>query len=214
MAVKFYVNVRIDLYTLRTVTMPARATSMPPPNATSTTSTNVFPAAPVVAVSAVAVPIVAIPSSARSAATTSAASTAASAALNLPALQAESPHALATRAEQLPEKASAALQALARQPRARGVNLRAGRDIVWDRMVNQEAVLGYTRGQEPAQACASCKRQAGPFVKCVVVQGKLSGACTNCHYGSGSRRCSFREYFLTVSCISNCLQVKTYLQAP
>src|SRR3954451_3960026 len=128
--------------------MPARATSMPPSNATSTTSTNVFPAAPVVAVPAVAIPVVAIPSSARSAATTSVASTTAPAALNLPALQAESPRALAARAEQLPEKASAALQALARQPRAWGVNLRAGRDIVWDRMVNQEAVLGYTRGQE------------------------------------------------------------------
>ncbi|KAH0541799.1 hypothetical protein FGG08_003754 [Glutinoglossum americanum] len=166
--------------------MPTRATSMPPTSATATASTNnAPPTAPIVAV-----PVSEASNSARSAATASAAGTAA---LDLPALQAESPRALAARAEQLPEKASAALQALARLPRARGVNLRAGRDIVWDRMVNQEAVLGYTRGQEPAQACASCKRQAGPFVKCVVVQGKLAGACTNCHYGSGSCRCSFRQ---------------------
>ncbi|KAI9784975.1 MAG: hypothetical protein M1839_001171 [Geoglossum umbratile] len=174
--------------------MPTRATSMPPTSATGTTSTiNVSPATPIIAAP---VPIPEASSSARSTATASVASIvapAATAALDLPALQTESPRALAARAEQLPAKASAALQALARLPRTRGVNLRAGRDIVWDRMVNQEAVLGYTRGQEPAQACASCKRQAGPFMKCVVVQGKLSGACTNCHYGSGSRRCSFRQ---------------------
>src|SRR4051794_29123196 len=205
-AVKFYVNIRINLYTLYTAIMPTRATSMPPTSATRTTSIiNMSPATPIIAVP---VPIPEASSSTRSTATASVASTvapAATAAFDLPALQTESPRALAARAEQLPAKVSAALQVLARLPRTRGVNLRAGRDIVWDRMVNQEAVLGYTRGQEQAQACASCKGQARPFVKCVVVQGKLSRACTNCHYGSGSCRCSFREYLPTISFISNCL---------
>src|SRR3954452_395869 len=171
-AVKFYVNVRINLYTLRTAIMPTRATSMPPTSATGITSTiNASPATPIIAVP---VPIPEASSSTCSTATASVASTvapAATAALDLPALQTESPRALAARPDHLPAKASAAPQALARLPRTRGINLRAGRDIVWDRIVNQEAVLGYTRGQERAQACASCKRQAGPFVKCVVVQG-------------------------------------------
>ncbi|KAI9854398.1 MAG: hypothetical protein M1813_001247 [Trichoglossum hirsutum] len=122
--------------------------------------------------------------------------------LNLPILQAESPRALAVRAEQLPEKASAVLQALAEQSRVRGINLMSGRSIIWGRMVNHEAALGYTRGQETTVACVSCKRQAGPFVKCVVVQGKLSGACTNCHYGSGGRRCGFRQHTSTGSAIA------------
>jgi hypothetical protein len=62
--------------------------------------------------------------------------------LNLPILQAESPRALAVRAEQLPEKASAVLQALAEQSRVRGINLMSGRNIIWGRMVNHEAALG------------------------------------------------------------------------
>jgi hypothetical protein len=126
-----------------------------------------------------------------STATTNAVTT--TAALGLPTLQAESPGTLAARAEQLPEKASAALLALASLPRARGIRLRAGRSILWERVGNQEAALGYTRSEEcVAAACASCERGAGPFVKCIVVQGMLSGSCTNCHYGSGGARCSFR----------------------
>jgi Protein of unknown function (DUF3716) len=166
--------------------MPARANSMPPAQTEAPASnTRALPAPPA----------------------------SSSKGLTLPTLQAESPITLAARAETLPPKASAVLQDLAGLARARGVSLRAGRTIMWDRIVNQEAVLGYTRGKEASEACVSCKRQAGPFVKCVVVDGKLLGACTNCHYGSGGCRCSFREYFLVLIFISDYLQVNLPLQA-
>ena len=197
--------------------MPARATSMPPARPAAASEA---PASSItgMASSSTASHIAATSSSsttAHAAATPSVASNAATAAaqaLSLPTLQAESPRALAARAEQLPPKASAALRALARLPRVRGIILRGGRDIAWERMGNQETALGYTRGQESVVACASCQRQARPFVKCVTVQGRLSGACTNCHYGSGSCRCSFRECFSIISFISNCLQVNPPLQ--
>ncbi|KAI9770472.1 MAG: hypothetical protein M1839_003187, partial [Geoglossum umbratile] len=75
----------------------------------------------------------------------------------------QSPQAHAAHAEQLPEKASNTLN-IQGAAWALGGPFRPDRkQIAWERMGNREAILGYTRGQEAAQPCDSCKRQAGPF---------------------------------------------------
>jgi Protein of unknown function (DUF3716) len=184
--------------------MPARATSMPPFRPALSSSTSAREA------------LTSVPEASGSSTVPARAPTSAPTSTPTPAptpAQVESPLALAARAESLPPKASATLQALAKLPRVRGVELKAERTIVWERIVNHEAVLGYTRGEGASEACVSCKRRSGPFVACVLVPNMLLGACTNCHYGSGSCRCSFREYFLIIIFISDCLQVKIHLQA-
>jgi len=61
--------------------------------------------------------------------------------VNIPSLPAQSPAALAERAEQLPQQASAALTALAAMPRVCGIMLQEGKEIKWHRVVNREAGL-------------------------------------------------------------------------
>jgi hypothetical protein len=152
---------------LSTYTMASRSASIPPAEVSA------FSAAP-------------------AASSTAQHSTCAPASLHLPALQATSPATLAVRAEQLPDYASGALVALAAMPRVRGILLREGCEAKWDRLVNQEAALGHTRGQERKAVCNSFRRGTGPFTACINVPEHFSGSFANCYHGSERGRCSLR----------------------
>ncbi|KAI0155303.1 hypothetical protein GGR57DRAFT_464782 [Xylariaceae sp. FL1272] len=41
-------------------------------------------------------------------------------------------------------------------------------------------------------ACVSCQRRNGPFRFCVVLEGALTGSCSNCYYNNRGFQCSFR----------------------
>ncbi|KAH0536271.1 hypothetical protein FGG08_006850, partial [Glutinoglossum americanum] len=152
------------LDTSRTATMLARTTSQPPANTSSTFT-------PFVAVPAHTDP--AVPAEHTEHTESSAAAT-----LSLPMLltvQADSPLTLAAHTEQLLEKSSGALVDLAHMPRLRGVRLRSDRTIIWDRVGNQEAVLGYTRGLEAstawvlAHSCAVLQYKANSWGLALIV---------------------------------------------
>ncbi|KAF8448379.1 hypothetical protein BDZ91DRAFT_752071 [Kalaharituber pfeilii] len=98
---------------------------------------------------------------------------------------------LAEQAEQLPFKASARLQKLVAMPRLRGVQLRNGKELSFRRMTSHEAILASTRGQIAAKPCIRCKKGAGPFEKCIIIEGEMNGGCNNCHFSSKS--CPFRK---------------------
>jgi Protein of unknown function (DUF3716) len=118
-----------------------------------------------------------------------------SAANSLPNIQSKDgdSDALASHVEQLLPLSSGLLRQLAVMPRLRGIHLRYGRSMLLARTVSHEGALGYTRGEVSDEACTACQRNGGPFLLCVVLEGKMMGACTNCHYASRSTRCSFRK---------------------
>ncbi|KAI8958175.1 hypothetical protein F5Y11DRAFT_337033 [Daldinia sp. FL1419] len=59
---------------------------------------------------------------------------------------------------------------------------------------NHEAVYGSMVGivLPPNMACSYCAKNNGTFRCCIVVPGRLNGACTSCHYNSGGSKCSHR----------------------
>jgi len=90
---------------------------------------------------------------------------------------------------------SAPTKAIAKMKLLRGVALRPNRkSINLFTAQNCEAALAYSRGQvmDGTTACRSCKRDNGPFVECVVLEGYMNGSCSNCHYNAEGTRCSFR----------------------
>lgn len=89
------------------------------------------------------------------------------------------------------------LTALRALPVRRTVEWRAGRTWVCaDRGSNHEAAVGFCVGEVAAPRCDRCVNGLGPFASCVVVSGFLSGACTNCHWGSGGKTCDFHRKYL------------------
>lgn len=60
-----------------------------------------------------------------------------------------------------------------------------------------EASLGYTRGEEAAQACSICSPnpRKGPFKQCIIVKNEFGGACCNCHYCSEGISCSLHRHY-------------------
>lgn len=74
----------------------------------------------------------------------------------------------------------------------RPVILRDDRRLNTVRPVNVEAILGYSRGESEYNECANCAEGKGPFEECVTVSGMFGGSCTNCHYNSKGKQCSFR----------------------
>ena len=76
-----------------------------------------------------------------------------------------------------------------------GVELREGKtakDFTWSRIANHEAIFGYTRGMVEEMECKQCEQVGGPFAECVTVPGEYTKSCTNCHYNSNGKQCSFR----------------------
>ncbi|KAI2606729.1 hypothetical protein GGR54DRAFT_405998 [Hypoxylon sp. NC1633] len=59
---------------------------------------------------------------------------------------------------------------------------------------NHEAAYASMVGVvlSPEMACEYCKKQNGTFRCCIVVPGRLNGACTCCHYNSGGSKCTHR----------------------
>ena len=57
-----------------------------------------------------------------------------------------------------------------------------------------ESALGYLYGNahEGDDRCNSCKKDLGPYMLYVTMDGIAKGSCMNCHYGSGAAGCSFR----------------------
>jgi hypothetical protein len=86
-------------------------------------------------------------------------------------------------------------KAMAKMELLRGVEFRPGRNIKLFDARNCEAALAYSRGQliEDYSACRSCRRGNGPFRKCIMMKGYMSGSCSNCHCNGGGKRCSFRN---------------------
>ena len=86
-------------------------------------------------------------------------------------------------------------KAIAKMELLRGVEFRPGRNINLFQPRNCEAALAYSRGQviEDDNACRSCGRGNGPFRKCIIIKGYMSGSCSNCHYNGGGKSCSFRS---------------------
>jgi len=116
---------------------------------------------------------------------------------------------IAELAEKAYEKGSTALLRLKASARVRDVVLRPekqAKDIVWNRIANHEAILGHTRGILQDRPCKTCEQMIGPFADCVAVTGEFLGSCTNCHYNSCGKRCSFRLPAHTPGC--------KYLQIP
>ena len=99
---------------------------------------------------------------------------------------------LAAQAEVLPDKPTKYMTELIQKPRIRGVLLRHGKTLQFNRTTNKDAILAFTRGEVAVPACTSCEAGAGPFTECIIVQDMFKGSCSNCHYGSEGARCSFR----------------------
>ena len=113
-------------------------------------------------------------------------------------------------------------EALQRLPRVRELTLRPGRNSLNFTLIkNQQAALGQICGDLALVACRRCANAKGPFVECVVVQGRFSKSCCNCHYSSQGLRCSFREIgkqslglFLasTYHCLQSCQRPIRYVR--
>ena len=90
--------------------------------------------------------------------------------------------------------ATESTEALQKRPRVRELTLRPGRVFLSFHYVkNQQAALGQICGDLALAACRRCANSKGPFVECVVVQGRFSRSCCNCQYSSQGAKCSFRE---------------------
>ena len=85
------------------------------------------------------------------------------------------------------------IEALQKLLRVRELTLRPRRgSLNFNPIKNQQAALGQICGDLALAACRRCADSKGPFVECVVVQGRFSKSCCNCHYSSQGRSCSFR----------------------
>ena len=97
-------------------------------------------------------------------------------------------------AENTPDKASAAFLRIRYMKKVRSVELREGKtakDLVWSRIANHEAILEYTRGVAEENMCKHCEQGEGPFAEYVTIPGEYTKSCTNCHYNSNGKQCSF-----------------------
>ncbi|EJT77455.1 hypothetical protein GGTG_07367 [Gaeumannomyces tritici R3-111a-1] len=65
----------------------------------------------------------------------------------------------------------------------------AGRRIIWERVVNVEAIMTQIVGSECREPCNRCSLSLGPFEGCYTVPG-LTSSCGNCAYNSQGHRCS------------------------
>lgn len=84
-------------------------------------------------------------------------------------------------------------EALQKLPCVRELILRPRRVVLnFKPKKNQEAALGQICGELALAACRRCADGKGPFVECVVVKGRFSRSCCNCHYSSQGLSCSFR----------------------
>lgn len=79
-----------------------------------------------------------------------------------------------------------------RQPRFRGDR---GRVALERHSSYRQAIMAFIRGHIPNRACAHCRNGHGAMTDCVRLEADaehfFSGACTNCHWGGQSSRCSF-----------------------
>ena len=113
--------------------------------------------------------------------------------------------------------ANESTEALQRLPRVRGLTLRPGRvSLNFNLIKNQQAALGQICGDLALAACQRCANSKGPFVECVVVQGRFSRSCCNCHYSSQGLKCTFREigkqsHGLFLASTYHCLQSQSLL---
>jgi Protein of unknown function (DUF3716) len=65
-------------------------------------------------------------------------------------------------------------------------------DDTLDRPSRNIAVAAHLRGTEPQASCNSClSSRKRHFDCCVVLQGFMSGRCTNCHWALDNRPCVF-----------------------
>jgi len=53
------------------------------------------------------------------------------------------------------------------------------------------AVLVQSRGVRPVRRCVQCTNRLSPFPECRHVPGHFGGACANCKWRDGGRKCSF-----------------------
>ena len=84
-------------------------------------------------------------------------------------------------------------EALQKLPRVRELTLRPRRVFLnFNPTKNQQAALGQICGDLALAECRRCADSKGPFVECVVAQGRFSRSCCNCHYSSQGLSCSFR----------------------
>ena len=85
------------------------------------------------------------------------------------------------------------IEALQKLPHVRELTLRPRRgSLNFNPIKNQQAALGQICGDLAPAAFRRCADSKGPFVECVVVQGRFSKSCCHCHYSSQGRSCSFR----------------------
>ena len=97
--------------------------------------------------------------------------------------------------EKTPEKGNAAFFRVRYMSKVRVVELREGKtakDVTWSRIASHEAVLGYSRGIVEEKECKQCEQGGGPLAECVTVPEEYTKSCTNCHYNSNGKQCSFR----------------------
>jgi hypothetical protein len=81
---------------------------------------------------------------------------------------------------------------LQRLPVLREATLRDGQSNLPNTLLAKRAHFVHLRGTEAAMPCQDCEHGSGFFDKCVILEGKFTGACTNCSYHSGGAFCSFR----------------------
>ncbi|KAL8366818.1 hypothetical protein RB595_008733 [Gaeumannomyces hyphopodioides] len=65
----------------------------------------------------------------------------------------------------------------------------ASRRIIWERVVNVEAIMTQIVGSECPEPCNRCSLNLGPFEGCYTAPG-LTSSCGNCTYNSQGHRCS------------------------
>ncbi|KAJ8066340.1 hypothetical protein OCU04_005414 [Sclerotinia nivalis] len=92
-------------------------------------------------------------------------------------------------------KLTDSINAFALLPILRRTIMRPQRNLLLGprRVVNEEAWLATQVGTLQNPACHRCNRNTGPFTDCVVVQGRLKEACSNCYYGGSGSKCSLRH---------------------
>lgn len=82
------------------------------------------------------------------------------------------------------------------------VVLRCGANFTGNSVIGQESFLAQAAGTRNKPACRSCAKAAGPFAKCVSVEGVFKGSCANCHYQfkTCSLQCMWMNgfYYVTV----------------
>jgi len=98
----------------------------------------------------------------------------------------------------LPDTASIVARRIYSRKEVRELELRDGKTLrnLKRLKFNLEAALGYTRGEEPEEPCATCSttiKHRGPFKRCIVVAGEFDRACCNCRYNSEGSACTLHR---------------------